>query len=67
MMYRTIPYNVIHHTYSAMYVGLKDDVVMAGPHMQLEQERGPVFHYCTFNENLPKENRITYRFNVVIV
>ena len=32
-----------------MYAWLKDDVVMAGPHVQLAQEPRPVFHYFTFN------------------
>ena len=29
--------------YAATYAWLKDDVVMAGPHVQVTQELGPVF------------------------
>ena len=49
MMYGTIPYTVIHHTCSVTYAWLKDDEVMAGPQVQLAQELGLVFQYCTFN------------------
>ena len=67
MIYGTIPYNVIHHTYSATYAWLKDDVVMAGPHVQLAQEPGPVFHYYTFNGSVKckspkKEKKIDVLF-----
>ncbi len=40
-------HNVIHHACSVMHAWLKDDMVMVSLDIQLAQEPGPVFQYCT--------------------